>query len=225
MDFRLAAPQSLAYLNSWEQSLNSAEKPNPLIRSTALARRWGLHPETVASYTAQGMLKPALRCRGSILYALADVERIEAGGKGHDVDISALTFEARTSPKQLLFRIELAKDCVELAKSHGHVHNLGEAAPSLRGAVAALIEQVNGGDGAHDLPEPTIGPRGSFGVDLNDKHAGVGLMCIAYAALVHCLMSGESRATLTDLGPNMRAKFDAVLGNLKGAIEPAQLQS
>lgn len=201
--------------------MKSHQSNRPLIRAAGIARRWGLQHETVSVMVARGKLIPVIGSGRTAFFALADVLRIEAGNsqpevKAYDVTIEPLSNEARTSPVELFRRLNLALECIELARSPAFMTEpLDKIEDSLLVAVWIIREVIEGDSSGHVYEKPTIGPRERYGVNLAEPGAQTGLLRIAHSALIHLLSSDEAAKTLQDLGPKVKVRFVHTLGKMK----------
>lgn len=157
-------------------------------------------------------------------FALADIQKIEAGNlveqPGHDLTIPALTYSDRTNPVILTRRVGLACqaiDAVAAVQSMGGAGAGMQAKNDLRRAAAALRCQATGVE-APRLPAPAFGPSESRGIKVEDYDSPPKLFEMAYAAVMHMLMSAEARDTIADFGPHARQRFLLQLDRLEELI-------
>lgn len=197
-----------------------------LLRPSQIARRWHLSEEAVADIIKRGILVPAVQSGRSKLFALADIQRIEAGRYGqnpeHDFTVEPLTAEGRTSPVVLINRVELAVQAIDAA-AHCQQYRAGmavdKATLDLVGLIAIdLRGQVSGQSAVCTLPAPKFGPRATCGAIVTDPNCPPMLVAIAYAVLRHLMMSGDSEDALQDLGPKKHARMLQTLNKLEDAI-------
>ena len=202
----------------------SAPHQPPIITAADLARRWDKHESTITEWVRRGVISPVLRAGRSTAFSLADVLRIEAGQVNEDdaIVIMPLTSEGRTSPSMLRQRVDMAAQVVDslnfCQRRLGGVPVKQSALDAVRLAVAAIRCQASGGNAAH-MPDPLFGPRETRGIAYTEPNAPPVLCSMAYAALVHCLMSWESRETLHDLGDNSKRLMFESLTRLNAAID------
>lgn len=141
---------------------------------------------------------------------------------GHEIDLWPLSSEARTSATQLLNRIDRAMEATGVALHMGaRPARLRGRLALVRQAAEAVLIQVQdcGGYTGPHLQAPVVGPREYFGVYLQDAGADLTLLDLAHAALVHLLMSMESRNALADLGPVDKRKFQSALAGIRKLID------
>jgi hypothetical protein len=217
------------YSRLYQQQGNAMERKDyenkELLRASEIARRWGVHPQTIARSVQRGELQPALKCGRSALFSLADVERIENGrcaaGGFADLELWPTHGLERRSPAHAGARFEVARQALGLALDSIGSDAVLEEVPDIVRAVEAAITQVQGGDGAHNLQRPSIEPGTIFRVNQLDAGAGVKLAHMAYAAIVHRLMNIETRRMLNDPGEGARAEMLAVLNSMREALASA----
>lgn len=200
-------------------------KKTPVLSAAQLAGRLGKHESTISFMACGSSVVPVMRIDVHMVFAQADVLKIEANycaeDSNHDFTIYPMTSDGRTSPTVLLHRVDTAKQALDAALVCQH--RGGEDVPkdtceNLRRVLVALRCQVGGGDGAHDLPSPSFGPREVRGIYISDPASPAELCDMSYCALVHLLCSKESRDALSDLGPRSKQDFFHSIETLEALV-------